>query len=216
MKNIKLKRLRGSLTIEAALAMPLFILAISQLIFWTSFLQTQSRLNAEAASKAREMAQMAYISETGNENDEEIIEIYKGEFLNGVYFERLALARPFTGRKYKNTGNENSEDNRIVFVTKNGKVYHTSNICSHIRLSVKAVDYSIVGGMRNKGGAKYYPCEYCARGGLSGTVYITEDGNRIHKNKNCSGIKRTVISIKKSDAEARGYRPCERCGRVHD
>jgi len=210
------KKLRGSLTIESALAMPLFILAVSILIFWTSFLQTQEKLNADAADKAREIAKLAYVTEEETGEEVKLIEIGKGELLNGTYFERMAVARPFTGRYYKNKEGGDAEDNRIVFVTKTGQVYHTSNICSHIKISVREVDFSSVNHLRNKGGAKYYPCEYCARGKLGGIVYITSEGNRIHKNKTCPGIKRTVTTMKKTEAEARGLRPCERCGKIHD
>ena len=119
-------------------------------------------------------------------------------------------------KQYKNKEGEDAEDNRIVFVTKTGQVYHTSNICSHIKISVREVDFSSVNHLRNKGGAKYYPCEYCARGKLGGIVYITSEGNRVHKNKTCPGIKRTVTTMKKTEAEARGLRPCERCGKIHD
>ena len=77
-----MKRLKGSLTIESALVMPIFILAISSLIFWTSFLQTQAKLNSDAVNKAREMAKLAYITE--EEGSKELIEIAKGELLNGV------------------------------------------------------------------------------------------------------------------------------------
>ena len=209
-----MKRLKGSLTIESALVMPIFILAISSLIFWTSFLQTQAKLNSDAVNKAREMAKLAYITE--EEGSKELIEIAKGELLNGVYFERLAVARPFTGKYYDKGGGGNAEDNRIVFVTKTGEVYHTCNICSHIKLSVSKVDFSAVNRLRNKGGAKYYPCEYCVKEKLAGTVYITKEGNRIHKNRNCIGLKRTIIEMKKIDAESKGYRPCERCGKIHD
>lgn len=209
-----MKKITGSLTIEAAIAMPLFIISVSLLIFWTSFLHTQAVLNADVTDKAREMAKLAYITEEGE--TAELIEIAKGEILNGTYFERLAVAKPFIGRHYNKGGGGDAEDNRIVFVTKTGKVYHTSNICSHIKISVREVEFSSVISLRNKGGAKYYPCEYCARGKLEGTVYITSEGNRIHKSKDCSGIKRTVKTMKKIDAEAKGYRPCERCGRVHD
>ena len=211
-----MKQIKGRLTIEAALAMPLFVLAITLIIFWTSFLQTQAELSARAVDKAREMAKLAYITEEENGNSPKLIEIAKGELLNGAYFERLAVARPFTGRYYSEAETDNAEDNRIVFVTKTGEVYHTSNICSHISLSVREVDYTLVNSLRNKGGAKYYPCEYCAKGDLTGMVYITDEGNRIHKDKNCSGIKRSVNTMKKADAEAAGYRPCTRCGSVHD
>lgn len=211
-----MKRLKGSLTIEAAVALPLFILAISLLIFWTKFLQTQAELNLAATDKAREMARLAYLTEDDIGKNPLPIEIAKGELLNGTYFERLAVARPFTGNLYYGKEGGSAEDNRIVFVTKNGEVYHTSNICSHINLSIREVEFNSVTKLRNNGGGKYYPCEYCARGGLNGMVFITKEGNRIHKNKNCVGLKRTVVEIKKIDAIANGYRPCERCGRVHD
>ena len=84
-----MKKLRGSLTIESALAMPLFILAISLLIFWTSFLQIQEKLNANATDKAREMAKLAYVTEEDTKKEVKLIEIGKGELLNGVYFYSL-------------------------------------------------------------------------------------------------------------------------------
>ena len=176
-----MKQLKGSLTIEAALAMPLFVLAISLIIFWTSFLQTQAELSARAADKAREMAKLAYVTEEEDGNSPKLIEIAKGELLNGAYFERLAVARPFTGRYYSEAETDNAEDNRIVFVTKTGEVYHTSNICSHISLSIREVDYTLVNSLRNKGGAKYYPCEYCAKGNLTGMVYITDEGKKLFR-----------------------------------
>lgn len=211
-----MKKVKGSFTAESALAMPLFILAISLLIFWTTFLQKQEELNAKATDKAREIAKLEYITEVDENKEPELIEIAKGELLNGVYFERLAVARPFTGRYYLGKEGGSAEDNRIVFVTATGQVYHSSNICSHINLSVIEVDYTDVSNRRNKGGGKYYPCEYCARGKLGGRVFITEDGNRIHTSKNCPGIKRSVMTMKKADAMEKGYRPCERCGSIHD
>ena len=103
-----MKQLKGSLTIEAALSMPLFVLAISLIIFWTSFLQTQAELSARAADKAREMAKLAYITEEEDGNSPKLIEIAKGELLNGAYFERLAVARPFTGRYYSEAEADNA------------------------------------------------------------------------------------------------------------
>lgn len=209
-----MKKVKGSLTIEAALAMPFYLFAICQIIFWISFLNTESALNMASAMKARQMAETAYLEENEEGSSDNLIEISKGEMLNGSYFERIAVARKFTGRYYeKNIGEGSEEDNRIVFVTRRGKVYHTSNICRHLKVSVREVAYEKVKQLRNKSGAKYYPCIYCARGRkLSGSVYVTGDGTRIHSKKNCGGIKRTVDVMTKKEAEAQGYRGCARCG----
>lgn len=208
-----MKKIKGSLTIEAALAMPFYLLAICQIVFWISFLNTESALNRFSANKAREMAETAYLEDEGDISDN-LIEISKGKMLNGAYFERIAVARKFTGRHYnKGEGEGDEEDNRLVFVTRTGKVYHTCNVCRHIKLSVREVAFNKVRSLRNRSGAKYYPCAYCARGGKSGgSVYITDDGNRMHFRRNCGGIKRTVDVMTKKEAEARGYRPCARCG----
>ncbi len=209
---------KASLTVEAALIMPFFIIAVSQIIFWTGFLEVQAELNAEVNSISRRMAETAFIEMDGEVFQEpENIEIAKGELLNGIYFERLSVARPFVGRCYKEADyNSTDSDERAVFVTKNGKVYHTSNVCTHIKLSVREVAHSSVSALRNEGGGKYYPCEYCMRKKVADRVYITGEGSRIHADKNCGGIKRTVNIMVKRRAEAEGYSPCMRCGKIYD
>ena len=201
-------RIRGSLTLEAAVAVPLFILAISQMIFWIKFCDTQTSLSALAAAEARKVAANTFFTE--EEPDDTLVFSTKGEKLNGIYFSRTAVARTFTGRYYDENTGEN-KGNILVFVTENGKVYHNDKACSHIKLSIKAVQYSEVKNLRNADGGKYYRCERCIKGEPHGQVFITKEGRRIHSHKRCSGIKRTVRGMPLKEAKALGYRPCERC-----
>lgn len=103
---------------------------------------------------------------------------------------------------------ENSEG--IVYVTETGSVYHRTESCSHIKLSVKAV-IGIPVELRNDSGAKYYPCESCCKAKPSdyATYYITSDGTRYHVARECSRIKRSVKSIPLGGVGART--PCKRC-----
>ena len=64
---------------------------------------------------------------------------------------------------------------------------------------------------RNDNGEKYSPCETCSRHqNPSGTVYITGSGNRYHNDASCSGLKRTVRLVKKS--QLGNMHVCSKCG----
>ena len=117
------------------------------------------------------------------------------------------------GSESGSSGGEEGEEEVMVYVTETGSVYHVSYDCTYLNLSVSAVDYSQLSYLRNTGGAKYYPCEIC-RPSAGGTVLITEDGNRYHSSRQCSGLKRTVRQIPLSEAE-KMYGRCSRCGGSH-
>lgn len=99
-------------------------------------------------------------------------------------------------------------DEKTVYVTRTGKVYHDSLSCTHLKLSIRDVSYEQLDKLRNEDGAKYYPCELCGDR-KAGTVFITNYGNRYHLSRNCSGIRRDIRSIPISQAGERGL--CSRC-----
>ena len=102
-----------------------------------------------------------------------------------------------------------NREEEYVYITRTGTAYHRNRDCSYLRLSIRSVDLNDVKNMRNNDGAKYYPCEICGRG-ASGSVYITEDGNRYHSSLDCSGLKRTIMCVPIS--QVGGRHPCVRCG----
>ncbi len=121
-------------------------------------------------------------------------------------------AHIWNGYHLSGTG-ETGETTRIVYVTENGAVYHMSMECTHLQLSVQEIPSSGIDDMRNQGGGRYYPCSRCANGNMRSTLYITNEGNRYHYDRGCSGLRRTVSSMTIEQAEEAGYRPCSRCGR---
>ncbi len=95
-----------------------------------------------------------------------------------------------------------------VFVTPNQSVYHENRNCTHLRLSVKSVGAAAVKSLRGS----YMPCAHCTKGQKMGnTVYVTEEGDCYHYSIGCSGLKRTIYMVKRS--QAAGKRPCSRCGK---
>lgn len=107
--------------------------------------------------------------------------------------------------------NQDGAEEKMVYIAETGLVYHLNASCSHIKLSVKQV-LGKPEGYRNESGGKYYPCDSCCRDGYSDDMiyYITDYGSHYHRDRDCSGIKRTVKQVPLS--EAVGRKPCSRCG----
>ena len=68
---------------------------------------------------------------------------------------------------------------------------------------------SSVHNLRNAYGEIYESCSKCNGNASSGTVYYTERGDCYHSDAGCSGLKRTVRLVKKSETEGKAM--CTRC-----
>lgn len=100
--------------------------------------------------------------------------------------------------------------NEMVYITETGTVYHESSNCTHIKLSIQSIGAMDLDFMRNNNGGIYHPCEKCAKDGCQeSNVYITNEGNRYHNTLECSGLKRSISMIKRSEVQDR--RPCSKC-----
>ena len=117
--------------------------------------------------------------------------------------------RAWTGAELSEVEAGEAEDSTPVYITENGQVFHLSENCSHLLLSVQRVTAEEVGNYRNTDGGKYYPCERCMRGAAYGEVYITEDGDRYHSDRGCAGLKRSVTQTTRGETD---LPPCSRCG----
>ncbi len=136
--------------------------------------------------------------------------------IRGPEIEQRAEYRYFSGRKVsclleeEDDSEDAEEAEETVYKTQTGTVYHTKLTCPSLKLNISEIRSSDVGTKRNDNGGRYYPCEKCASGNLPENIFITTDGDRYHYKINCSGLKRTIIEIKRS--EIGDLRPCKRCG----
>lgn len=98
---------------------------------------------------------------------------------------------------------------KMVYITEEGSVYHQYRSCTYLDLSIRAVEINHIPNLRNRSGEKYQLCEKCGKKHKNNIVYITGWGNRYHASLSCSGLKRTVYTIPISQIGHR--RRCSKC-----
>lgn len=121
------------------------------------------------------------------------------------------FAHSFTGYTGGEGGGDPPPAEEYVYITETGTKYHRSAVCTHIRVTPSAVDASMLDTLRNRFGARYYPCERC-HPSASGIVFLTPDGTRYHCESDCPSLLRRVSVIPLREAIERGYTACSKCG----
>lgn len=242
---------KGSITVEAAMAVPLFFFAVVCLMYLMEIMAVQTAVRSGLQYAGKTAAQEACVSVVlspsavradvvnavgadrlkrsivvggGNGIDcsasklssrtgiGELSAKYKIRIPVPVFhiatlsFEDRMQIKVWNGYEKAGFG---TDDERIVYVTETGIVYHRNYHCTYLDLSIHMVQAGAVEDLRNSSGGKYHACERC--GGGSGGVYITNTGDRYHSSLSCSGLKRTVYAIPIS--EAVGKRACSKCGK---
>ncbi len=97
------------------------------------------------------------------------------------------------------TGKDITVSHNIVYITENGRVYHTTRECSHLVIKISKAVFSKINSLTNAYGEKYDRCFICVKSSLhSGDkIFITEDGKKYHGSLTCSGLTRNVIAVEK-------------------
>lgn len=115
----------------------------------------------------------------------------------------VSVRRVFCG--YTPHGEQESGEDRIVYVAKNGEVYHTNLSCSHICLSISGENATQI-----INSSRLQACEKCiGKGEKPSRLYITVFGECFHSTLNCSGLKRSVTAVQLS--KVKNMRMCTRC-----
>lgn len=239
--------LKGGMTLEAALVLPLFLYAAATILSLFLLMQTQYIVGNSLAQAAADAALL------GNRTPGQVKTLTQAAFYKSLAVEDCPLSmvkggaagfswrntsvddayldacvayeikfplrffgkgsmkvsdecriHRWTGRQRDGTGGGEEE---WVFVTPTQSVYHENRNCSHLKLSIKTVSAAKV----QSDGSSYAPCGHCTKGKKKGgVVYVTARGGCYHYRIDCSGLKRTVYMVKKS--QVRGKHACSRCG----
>ena len=220
-------KMKGSITVEAALCIPLFFLVVFSLFYQFNILfavnQNQIKLSEAVGNYAvygKKTDTITSALHGGNiimwsENDG-----HKVCFMNYLMENPFVFGAVVKQRFYQQAVVNNYEGKSMccdedlgdeVYITETGSVYHTYSDCTYLNPSLVRVLTKDISNRRNLSGGKYKKCEYCFKKGhiSKSYVYITDYGDRYHLSKKCSGIKRNIKKVRKS--ETGGMPECNKC-----
>lgn len=258
---------QGSMTVEAALVVPLFLFFLLNLIFYIEIFRLHSLFSMALHETGNTMAIYGHIyDKAANQDEEAVLQFVENVSFSYLYvkqdvirqlgkeyldqspltygtdgmnflrskimddkdiidivltyrvsplidiagFPSFYMINRYYGRAYTGYELEQKEETeQYVYLAENGKVYHISLDCTHLKLSIKQVESVKVSVLRNKNGEKYTACTLCETNNKIDNVYITEQGNRYHGDIHCSGLKRTVTAVPVSAAD--NFPMCTRC-----
>lgn len=205
------------MTVEASLAVPLFLFCVVNVLSMILFFHTFSTNLEKAHQQGRQLSMMAYVTQDMNLLRDDLVQVVWPARVQpvipilgypGTTIVSCCYMRAWTGYDVERRAGQGGGEEVYVYLTDRGSVYHMARNCTYLTLSIEIAGRDEVEGLRNESGGKYYACEKC--GGGSGIVYITAEGSSFHSTIECSGLKRTVRCVPLSEAGGRG--PCSRCG----
>ena len=209
-----MKRIKGSMTVEAAFVLPFFIFFMANILCLFLSYERYSKTLANIHQTTKLAALACHGISMDSDTVDMSLPVSISPFVSEIgfipsYATAHASVRKWTGYDVCSVLTT-TEEAEYVYITEHGSVYHRSLSCRHLNVNIRVVSATEVDSLRNNNHAKYYPCEYCKKGYSTGLMFITPDGNRAHNNAGCSALKRQVKLVKLSEVGARG--PCKDCG----
>lgn len=212
--------IRASMTVEAALVLPILLWAFMNLTGMVSIYKQQAEVMS-TLMKAGHTAAVAAAMAPGQDGDDGVVDLTV-PFVAAPYAKTIGFrsklfyvryfAKAWTGYS-GGYGQGNPDAETYVYLSATGtEVYHLRADCSYLNVRPKQVSQAALVTKRNSNGGRYKPCERCLAGPYSDPVYICEWGDRYHCSLDCSGLKRSVRKVTMGEAVTDGRRACSRCG----
>ena len=189
---------RGSLFVDAACTLPVFIISICLLLSLINQAGAEETAFRDMASRAK--TQVDLIAASGLDFETDVL-FQTARPGNGVLLK--LVYRPFCGESRKIA----DEDDELVYVfPKRGIRYHKAG-CS----TMVEGDREII--LTNAVRRTYSACRICKPGTLPNGAYVclyTENSSVYHR-RSCASITKTFETMTRSEAEQKGYTPCLLC-----
>lgn len=216
------RKLKASLTVEAAFALPLFLFFLINVMSVMNMIGLQSRLNAALHQIGNQMSFAGYAY--GKAESVILPEGIASVVLTEFYAKNQIL--DYVGREYLN---QSCVKNGAAGISLRGTSIMENNDTIEIHLSYQSEPFfPILGFDGFATGACYYGrawTGYNVEDGISDftkedpMVYVTETGTVYHTNRNCTYLNPSVKAVDIADIEdsrnrsGGKYYPCELCGK---
>ena len=207
----------GSVVIETALIIPFFIGIFVMLFHFILLVNKQNNVSNILYDNAQKISKSIGIYDIPQGVDIGYKSISDGyiELKSKYKFDipllmwsghKLNVKQVIIFRKWSGESIVKNENIKWVYITENGKVYHTNIDCTYIKLIVNEVVYKELKG-------KYDSCKICVHSQVDNEnkVYITQNGKKYHIKRECSAITRVVKKININDIGERNL--CSRCAK---
>lgn len=203
--------LQGSLTLESAIVVPLFLLALLSILYIGEALLLYVNIEGALHQSVKEMSQAAYSYEEG-----------VGASLIGTAYAKEKVIHN-VGRDYLNRSPIRDGAEGLNFyhsrILDNGNVDLIVTYYIHIPYSFLGIaDYFVSQRVMAHGWIGYTGINIEYENSDEIIVYVTPHGTVYHKNRNCTHIQLSIQPYLKKDIEEKRnenggrYYPCERCG----
>ena len=215
--TIKYTRVKGSMTLEAALVLPFFLFAILNLISIIEIYRTQSNMSAALHLTAKQMAVYGYeyneISESQSDNWV-LTQLYVAnnvkKQLGSDFFESSPVKNGFKGISWSDS--EIMDDDECIDLVAEYKVEPAIAI-------VGFNDFEMYNRIRTRAWTGYDNSKSQNNAGdKEEIVYITPEGVAYHRSRGCTYLKlkisaadKELLKNKRSE-DGSIYYPCEYCG----
>lgn len=188
---------KGSLTIETALALPVFVLAIVCTVYLFEIVATQMVVKASLHAAGKELAQEVSISSLL------LSERLEQKMVNIIGAEKLEQSLIARGSQGIDCGNTRRYGATTVMEL---------SVKYMLKIPLLLFEIPVIAReekMRIKGWTGYEGHGFFEHG--EDMVYITETGMVYHKDAECTYLDLSIRSVKKEIVSTR-YERCERCG----
>ena len=212
----------GSITVEAALSVPIFFFAVICLIYFIEIHNVQTTIRAAAVHAAKICTEDTALVPVLNTSklESEIVRSIGAKRLENSIVSGGSKGIQCAGSYCNPNGNELNVVVRyqirlpfLQFGNLSAKYKEEMKFSSwngFQKKSLESGDEQIV--YITKTGLVYhedYKCDKCVHGSAMAGVYITNTGGKYHNSLTCSGLNRTIYAVQKSRVIGRGR--CSRC-----
>lgn len=225
--------LQASMTLEAAMVLPIFLFSAIALLAPMRAMDTQRKLQTEMECSCEEMSLYLYgqentetgllkqMDEQGN-IEQKMIHVEKIPFFSRIAPEIsieigsrrrgwIGIPGKLTVSSEKIYGLEDENAEEMVYVGKNMGRFHRNRKCHYISNEYQTISRKSAEKMRDSDGRLYTACSSCGKNGeQTEIVYVTSGGRHYHNRMDCQAMASYVRKVPISEVSHLGA--CSYCG----